>query len=154
MRGATYTDVNAQLPALELLAVISLAAFVLLIVNIWRRGWVLPVLAVGLWAFVAMVVGGIYPAFVQRVRVTPAESSKERPYIERNIEATRAAIGLDDVEATPFAADDELSAADLEAKRSIDIWGRLPSTLDVMRTLKAQFDPARVLNPGRFAGRI
>ena len=46
--GATYTDVNAQLPALNLLFLISLAAVVLLIVNIWRRGWVLPVLALGL----------------------------------------------------------------------------------------------------------
>ena len=45
-------------------------------------------------------------------------------------------------------------AADPEAKRSIDVWGRAPGTLDVMRTLKDQFDPAHVLNPGRFAGRI
>ena len=50
---------------------------VLLIVNIWRRGWVLPVLAVGLWGFVAVVAGGIYPAVVQRFQVDPAESSRE-----------------------------------------------------------------------------
>ena len=48
---------------------ISLSPFVLFIVNIWRRGWVLPVLAVGLWAFVAVVAGAIYPAFVQRFQV-------------------------------------------------------------------------------------
>ncbi len=45
-------------------------------------------------------------------------------------------------------------AASPEAKRSIDVWGRPPETLDVMQTLKDQFDPAHVLNPGRFAGRI
>jgi glycolate oxidase FAD binding subunit len=39
-------------------------------------------------------------------------------------------------------------------KRELDVWGRPPETLDVMRSLKEQFDPARVLNPGRFAGRI
>ena len=60
--GAGYTDVNAQLPAIKLLILISLTAAVLLIVNIWRRGWVLPVVAVGLWAFVAIVMGNIYPA--------------------------------------------------------------------------------------------
>ncbi|HEX4906018.1 MAG TPA: UPF0182 family protein [Acidimicrobiales bacterium] len=129
--GATYTDVKAQLPALNLLIFISGVAVVLFIVNIWRRGWVLPVLAVGLWAFVALVVGGIYPAFVQRVRVTPAESSKERPYIVRNIEATREALGLEDVESTPFAANGDLSAADLEANsvtvRNIRLWD--PSTI-------------------------
>ena len=55
----------------------------------------LPVLAVGLWAFVAVVAGSAYPWFIQRFRVEPAESSREAPYIERNIAATRAAYGLE-----------------------------------------------------------
>ena len=46
--GATYTDVHAHLPALRLLIVISIAAAGLFIVNIWRRGWVFPIIAVGL----------------------------------------------------------------------------------------------------------
>ncbi len=95
--GASYTDVNAQLPAIRLLILISLAAAVLLIVNIWRRGWVLPVVAVGLWAFVAVAMGSIYPAVFQRLVVEPSESAREIDFIERNIEATRAAYGLDDV---------------------------------------------------------
>lgn len=45
-------------------------------------------------------------------------------------------------------------AANPEAKRAIDVWGKSPGTLDLMQSLKNQFDPARVLNPGRFAGRI
>jgi glycolate oxidase FAD binding subunit len=43
-------------------------------------------------------------------------------------------------------------AAPPALKRGVDVWGRPPETLDVMRALKEQFDPARVLNPGRFAG--
>ena len=39
-------------------------------------------------------------------------------------------------------------------KRGLDVWGRPPETLDVMRALKEQFDPRYVLNPGRFAGHI
>ncbi len=39
-------------------------------------------------------------------------------------------------------------------KRGLDVWGRPPETLDVMRSLKEQFDPERVLNRGRFAGGI
>ncbi len=96
--GASYTDVKAQLPAINLLIMISLLAVVLLLVNIRRRGWVLPTLAVGLWAFVALVMGSIYPAVVQSLRVEPAESDKEALYIGRNIEATRLAYGLDSVE--------------------------------------------------------
>jgi uncharacterized protein len=114
VRGAGFTDVNAQLPALNLLILISLAAVVLLLVNIRRRGWVLPILAVGLWAFVAVVAGGIYPAFVQRFQVEPAESSREAEFIRYNIEATRAAMGLDNVEVDAFDYNESLDADDLQ----------------------------------------
>lgn len=113
VEGATYTDVNAQLPAIYLLLLIALLSFCLFIANIWRRGWVLPVLAVGLWAFVAIVAGGIYPTFIQRFQVQPAESTKERPYIRDNIEATRSAMGLGDVETQTFEYDEDLTAGDL-----------------------------------------
>ncbi|MCB1017098.1 MAG: UPF0182 family protein [Acidimicrobiales bacterium] len=113
VEGATYTDVNAQLPAIYLLLLIALLSFCLFIANIWRRGWVLPVLAVGLWAFVAIVAGGIYPTFIQRFQVQPAESTKERPYIRDNIEATRAAMNLAEVETQTFEYDESLTASDL-----------------------------------------
>jgi len=100
--GATYTDVKAQLPAIYLLLFIALLSFGLFIYNIWRRGWVLPVVAVGLWALVSVVAGVAYPAFIQRFRVEPEESSKEAPYIQHNIEATRDALGLNDVVTKPF----------------------------------------------------
>jgi uncharacterized protein len=124
--GATYTDVNAQLPALNLLVLISLVAFVLLIINIWRRGWILPLLAVGTWGVIAILVGAIIPAFIQRFTVEPSESSRERPYIERNIEATRQALNLANVTSRPFAATDDLTVDDLEANaetiRNIRLW--------------------------------
>ena len=97
VQGAGYTDVHARLPALTLLIWISLLAAVILLINIRRRGWALPVLAVGLWAFVAIVVGAIYPAIVQAVKVTPAQNTLEQPYIARNIAATRDAIGINNV---------------------------------------------------------
>jgi uncharacterized membrane protein (UPF0182 family) len=111
--GATYTDVHVQLPAIQLLMLISLAAATLFILNIFRRGWVLPVLGVGLWAFVAIIAGSILPAIIQKFRVEPSESSKERPYIERNIAATQEAIGLAKMSTVPFASDNKLTAADV-----------------------------------------
>jgi uncharacterized membrane protein (UPF0182 family) len=124
--GASYTDVRAQLPALNLLVLISLCAAALFVVNIFRRGWTLPAVAVGLWMFVAVVAGGIYPQYVQRFQVQPNESARERPYIERNIEATRAALGLDDVTTQRFqpqanAADVELAGAE-PTVRNIRLW--------------------------------
>jgi uncharacterized membrane protein (UPF0182 family) len=93
--GASYTDVKAQMPALRILMFIAIACAVLFFVNIWLRGWALPVIAVGLLALVSIVAGAAYPAFVQRFRVAPQELQRERPYIERNIAATQAAFGLD-----------------------------------------------------------
>ena len=107
--GAFYTDVNAQLPALYLLLAISLCAVVLLVVNLWRRGWTLPVLAVGLWAFVAIVVGGLYPAFVQRFQVDPNETAREAGFAQRNINATREAFGLTQMQINPFEYTEQLT---------------------------------------------
>lgn len=109
VQGAGYTDVHARIPAYTLLEVISVVAAVILLVNIRGRGWALPVLALGLWAFVAVVVGAIYPAVVQTLRVNPAQNSLERPYIERNIQATRAAYGLTTIKAQPFQASQSLT---------------------------------------------
>jgi uncharacterized protein len=124
--GASYTDVKAQLPALNLLVLISLCAAALFVVNIFRRGWTLPAVAVGLWMFVAVVAGGIYPQYVQRFQVQPNESARERPYIERNIEATRSALGLADVTTQRFqpqtnAADVQLAGAE-PTVRNIRLW--------------------------------
>src|SRR5438093_199593 len=66
VQGASYTDVKAELPALNMLIIISVAAAILFLVNIRLRGWVLPIIAVGLWSFVSVVIGGIYPAFIQK----------------------------------------------------------------------------------------
>jgi uncharacterized protein len=95
--GASYTDVNAQLPALRILVIIAIVCAILFLVNIRLRGWALPVIAVGLLAFVSITAGAAYPAFVQRFRVAPQEFQREQPYIVDNIEATRRAFGLDDI---------------------------------------------------------
>jgi uncharacterized protein len=101
--GATYTDVKAQLPALNFLMIISVAAAVLFVVNIRRRGWVLPVIAVGLWGFISIVVGTIYPAYIQRFSVKPNEFTKEQPYINRNLAATRFAFGIDHIKSQSYS---------------------------------------------------
>ena len=90
--GASYTDVNAQLPALRILVVIAIACAILFLVNIRLRGWALPVIAVGLLALVSIIAGAAYPAFVQRFRVAPQEFQREQPFIVDNIEATQTGV--------------------------------------------------------------
>jgi len=136
--GAGYTDINAQLPAINLLLLISLASVLLFIINIWRRGWTLPILGVGLWALVAIVAGAIYPQFVQRLIVTPNEPEKERPYIARNIEATQEAMGLDpaSIQVQPYQLETDKAEIDLVANQAsvqnIRIWD--PSDIVLGRT--------------------
>ncbi|MCB0975906.1 MAG: UPF0182 family protein [Acidimicrobiales bacterium] len=124
--GATYTDVNVQLRVTYLLILISVFAFGLFIANIWRRGWVLPVMGVGLWMLVAVLAGVIVPAFVQRFRVEPSESTMEQPYIEHNIAATKKAYGLSDVETEAFDWKGDLKASDLsdhlDTLRNVRLW--------------------------------
>ena len=102
VEGASATDVKAQLPALNLLIFISIGAAALFLWNIRRRGWVLPIIAVGLWAFVSLVIGTIYPAAYQQFKVGPNEYQAESKYIDRNIRATRDAFGLDQVAPKQF----------------------------------------------------
>jgi uncharacterized membrane protein (UPF0182 family) len=102
--GASYTDVNAVLPAKQILAVVAVLVGALFVVAAVRGTWRLPATGVGLMVVSAIVIGGIYPAVVQRFQVQPNAQEAEAEYIQRNIDATRAAFGLDDVEVTPYNA--------------------------------------------------
>ena len=119
--GASYTDVIAHLPALNLLILISLFGAVLLLVNIKRRGWLLPATAISLWLAVSIIVGGLVPAAIQRFRVVPDELNKELPYVENHIDYTRLAYGLDSIEEKSFAASPDLSQDDISNnKQTVD----------------------------------
>lgn len=130
VEGAGYADVHARMPALEVLFFISLFAAAILLYNVRRQGWTLPVLAIGLWAFVALVIGVIYPAVLQALKVNPAQSGLEAPYIKRNIAATRAAYGLQHVKVSRFAGSTTLSATAATANRTtlenIRLWDPNP----------------------------
>jgi uncharacterized membrane protein (UPF0182 family) len=101
--GASAADVSARLPALNLLILISVAAAVMLLINIRIRGWTLPAVALGLWLGTSLLVGGIIPFAVQKISVEPDEINKELPYVERNIAATRSAFGLANVQVREFS---------------------------------------------------
>lgn len=96
--GATATSVHADAPAKLLLMFIAVISAALFLANIRQRGWILPAVGVALWALVSLLVGAAYPALYQALRVNPSELTREAPYIQRNIDATRAAYGLDKVQ--------------------------------------------------------
>ena len=101
--GATYTGVNAVLPAKTILAMIAVTVALLFLVPVVRGTWRLPVYGVALMVVAAIVIGAVYPALIQFATVRPSEQTKESPYLQRSIEATRAAYGLDAVEVESYS---------------------------------------------------
>ncbi len=123
--GASYTDVHAVLPAKTILLFISILCAVLFIYNIRQRGWILPALSFGILVISSLVIGGLYPTLIQYFSVRPNESVKERPYIARNITATRAAydIGSKNVSISTYPASQNVTAAQIAADK-----GTIPNT--------------------------
>jgi hypothetical protein len=112
--GAGYADVTAQLPAYRALLVVTLAAAAGLVVFIVTRRLLVLLVAVAAWPLAALL-GQLYPAAVQNIVVRPNELALETPYIERNIQMTRLAFGLDAVEEHALSGRGALVADDLRA---------------------------------------
>ena len=102
--GLTYTDVNATLPAKSILAAIAVICSLLFFANIVRKSWLLPAAGTALMVGASVLIAGVYPGVVQQFQVKPSESSKEAPFIQRNIDSTRAAYGLTNVEVKDYQA--------------------------------------------------
>jgi uncharacterized membrane protein (UPF0182 family) len=111
--GLTYTDVNALLPAKAILAGIAVICSLLFFANIIRKSWLLPAAGTALLVISSVLIAGVYPAAIQQFQVKPSESSKEAPFIQRNIDATRDAFGLSAVEVKDFQATLNASAGQL-----------------------------------------
>lgn len=125
--GAGYTDVNARLHAYSILGIVTLVIAALFIASLWRQGFSLPVTSIALYLAVLLVVGGLYPWFQQSIVVEPNELDKETPFIAHNLDFTRRAYGLTDVQREDFAVEDTLNAAALDQNAgtldNIRLWG-------------------------------
>ena len=104
--GAGYTDINAVLPAKEILTWISVvvAVAILVFANSAMRNLVWAGASLALLGIAAVAIGGIYPTVVQQFQVKPNLRDKEAPYIARTIDATRGAYGIGTVANKPYNA--------------------------------------------------
>jgi uncharacterized membrane protein (UPF0182 family) len=100
--GLRYVDANAYLPAKTILFCIAVICALLFFATLWRRTWQLPVIGFGLMVLSAILIGGLYPAIVQKFQVQPNEQAKEAPYVEKNLQATREAYGIDGTQVTEY----------------------------------------------------
>ncbi len=143
--GAGYTDVNARLNAYTVMGLITLVMAGLFIVSLWRSGFSLPITSVGVYLTVLLVVGIIYPALQQSLTVEPNELDKEAPFIAHNLEFTRQAYGLTNVQREDFAVEDDLAAPALQQNAAtldnIRLWGyqTLLSTYQELQSLRLYY---------------
>ncbi|MFE9629360.1 UPF0182 family protein [Streptomyces sp. NPDC006527] len=101
--GLRYVDANAYLPAKTILFCIAVICALLFFATLWRRTWQLPVIGFGLMVLSAILIGGLYPAIVQKFQVQPNEQAKEAPYVEKNLKATREAYGIEDAQVSEYS---------------------------------------------------
>jgi uncharacterized membrane protein (UPF0182 family) len=101
VQGATYAVVNALHPALLLLAFVAIVTAGLYLASLRTGSWRLPLVASAVWIVLAIVAGYIYPAAVQGLVVNANQRAREDEYIQRNILATRQAMGITDEHVTP-----------------------------------------------------
>jgi uncharacterized membrane protein (UPF0182 family) len=92
--GATYTDLNAVLPAKLILMFIAGFCAVAFFVGAFVRNLQLPAIAIVLLILSSILVGWAWPTVLQQFSVKPNEAEKEATSIERNINATKYAFGL------------------------------------------------------------
>ncbi|WP_049829086.1 UPF0182 family protein [Arthrobacter sp. RIT-PI-e] len=104
--GALYTDVNAVIPTKAILAVAAVIVAILFVVSAIIGRWRLPLIGTAVLVITALLAGGVYPAVVQRFQVDPSQLSAQGEFIDRNIEMTREAYGLDAVEVQPYEPED------------------------------------------------
>lgn len=140
--GMTYTGENAVLPTRTILAVAAIMCAGFFLASIFTRSLRLPIIGVSLLVITALVVGAIYPALVQSLKVKPSERSLEAKYISRNIEATRAAYGLDKIQTTAYPATTDAQPGQLREDAETIPGIRLVDPSVVTRTFQ-QFEGLR-----------
>jgi uncharacterized membrane protein (UPF0182 family) len=112
--GISYTGDHAVLPSKEILAVIALLCAGLFFANVVRKTWLLPGVGTVVLILSAVLLGALWPAALQQIRVRPSEPVKEAPYISKNIEATQQAYGLQNTQITNYNAKTDVTANQLQ----------------------------------------
>src|SRR4051794_38728311 len=133
--GASYTDVNALLVPKTILMFVAVVCALAFFANILVRNFLLPAAALVLLLLSSLVIGVAYPAIVQQFVVRPSANVKEAPYIERAIQSTRSAYGLEGVRYVDYAQTSTGKQVDTQA------------LLDDLRNDTQTIPNARLLDP-------
>ncbi len=144
--GASYADIHAKLPAQWTLLGVVVVLIGVTLFSLLRRKIRWPLYSIGAWIVIAIIVGVIVPSAVQRFQVQPNELAKERPYIEYNIQFTRQAFALDQVEEQSFPAEKSPSSQDIAQNEAtisnVRLWDHRPlkDTYNHIQSIRLYYD--------------
>jgi uncharacterized membrane protein (UPF0182 family) len=115
--GASYTDLNAVLPAKVILMCIAVICALAFFIGALLRNLQLPAIAIALLLLSSILVGAAWPAVLEQFVVRPNANEREAPSIQRNIAATRDAYGITDRQVTyaQYSGRSEASPSDVRA---------------------------------------
>jgi uncharacterized membrane protein (UPF0182 family) len=158
--GAGFTDLNARMLFAVLGAVLGAVLCLLLVANIRLRRLAIPAFGFGAWVALGLL-GALYPAIVQAFVVAPSELSRERPYIEREIQFTRRAYALDNVRVSNYSGDAPLTRKAIDDDRAtidnLRLWDHRPlaDTYGQLQTIRTYYsfndiDLDRYMLDGRY----
>ncbi len=124
--GAGYTDIHARIPVLWLMTAIATLGAAAFFASHYFGGLRLMAGAFSLWVIMVLLANLAFPVLFQRFQVDPNQFEREQVYIDRNIEATRAAYQLDQVEQVALPAvgdiDADVVANNLPVIENIRLW--------------------------------
>lgn len=131
--GASYTDVNVQLPINTALSVLAGAIALMLLWQLFRKRSKnrLPIFrTLALYSAIAALFSTLLPLAIQRFVVQPNELARETPFIERSIAQTREAFNLNEIDVETFNPENSLTLADIQSNdltiRNIRLWDTRP----------------------------
>ena len=144
--GATYADMHAKIPAQWILMAVVIILMAVVVVSVLRRKsrWIMY--GIGGWVLAAIIVGDVFPSLVQRFQVQPNELAREATYIEYNIQATKDAFGLSQVEEEAFPAEHSPGYQDVVQNRqtidNIRLWDHRPlkDTYNQIQAIRLYYD--------------
>lgn len=113
--GASYVDVHAVIPGLTILAIAAVIVAVLFFVTAVIGRWRFPLIGTGLLIVSSLIVGIAYPWVLFNIQVRPNQETLESEFYQRNIDATKAAYGIDGLEKSDFKAATDVEPGQLRA---------------------------------------
>lgn len=121
VHGLSYTDDLVNIPKAYILTAVAIIGTIWMIVALARGSRLESVVAPVAIYIILVFVGQLVSLGVQNFIVSPNEFTKEKPYLEKNLELTKSAYELDEIKEMEHPGNESLSREMVERnKQTID----------------------------------